>query len=639
MPTTSSHTYTGEFDITAPGTTVIKAYACGNGYAPGSVVTKNVSVPQAAAPAADIASGSLTSAKNVTLSTNTTGAEIYYTLDGSTPTINGTKYTGPIKISETTVLKAIAVASGCAASTQSSFDYTFDRVFTMGRDNYSFVNERLSFGYPAGYRISPSVFADVLGMGRGLQVWRANSLWQGSCYGLSATAALFYDGTLKLERYTDAPNVYSLSGWEHYSDFITLIERYQVVQYNMDLIVQRTGEDGNLRFNKKSGIRDSEKNDFTGIINALKGDVSEPVVLIVSNNSGGHAVLPYRVEEIKTGEEYDVYVYDSKTPQDENCILKLYNNDFTYGNYTKLSFNTISGIKAAMGKQSGNDDFMSIVVSPKGEDIKIYDGNDNEIDYEQFRTDHTDTSIVYENFEEYALPTGNYAIKYSGESGVPFSVSVLAYGDYKSAEMTATGNNDEIDVIDYAGSKRFMLQMLSDSTTHLEVYLYNDICGGKKLETTSKKLSVTENSTDWIAQTANNATVYCNGKSLGNVISKTEAAYGDNDGEGIVIEKNSLAIYSATKKNISGDCSLYIYNYTGDLTGGKLTAGIYTKDGKMLLYTIYDEEVLLVPGENYINLGSLNYGVGTENHTIKFFLWDSYEKMSPLSDELCFEIN
>ena len=53
------------------------------------------------------------------------GAEIHYTLDGSIPTAESALYESPITLSETTVVKAIAVKDGVSSSVTS-------RTYTKG---------------------------------------------------------------------------------------------------------------------------------------------------------------------------------------------------------------------------------------------------------------------------------------------------------------------------------------------------------------------------------------------------------------------------------------------------------------------------------------------------------------------------
>ena len=74
--------------------------------------------------------GSYTENQNVTLSTSTEGADIYYTTDGSTPDkANGTKYTGAISVTGTegqvvtTTIKAVAVKDGMQDSEVQIFEY------------------------------------------------------------------------------------------------------------------------------------------------------------------------------------------------------------------------------------------------------------------------------------------------------------------------------------------------------------------------------------------------------------------------------------------------------------------------------------------------------------------------------------
>jgi hypothetical protein len=60
-------------------------------------------------PTASINSGSFTECQIVTLATNSITNKIYYTIDGTTPTITSNLYSTPVKISSSSTLKAMAV--------------------------------------------------------------------------------------------------------------------------------------------------------------------------------------------------------------------------------------------------------------------------------------------------------------------------------------------------------------------------------------------------------------------------------------------------------------------------------------------------------------------------------------------------
>ncbi|MBP1924411.1 hypothetical protein J2Z76_000264 [Sedimentibacter acidaminivorans] len=74
-------------------------------------VTKQVDMPTA-----NPSGGNFRGTVQVTLASSTTGAAIYYTLDGSVPTSDKDIYITPITISETTTLKAIATTAGAIDS-------------------------------------------------------------------------------------------------------------------------------------------------------------------------------------------------------------------------------------------------------------------------------------------------------------------------------------------------------------------------------------------------------------------------------------------------------------------------------------------------------------------------------------------
>src|SRR5262245_9691836 len=80
-----------------------------------------------AAPSFNPGGGSYSSAQSVAITTSTSGASIRYTTNGSTPTsTSGALYSGPVSISVTTTLKAIAYKSGMTDSSVTTATYTIN---------------------------------------------------------------------------------------------------------------------------------------------------------------------------------------------------------------------------------------------------------------------------------------------------------------------------------------------------------------------------------------------------------------------------------------------------------------------------------------------------------------------------------
>jgi hypothetical protein len=122
-PTTSSFFYTAP--ITVNSTETIKAMAVASGYANSPVAAATYTiVTTVATPAFAPVAGTYTTAQTVTLSDATAAASIYYTTNGTTPTTSSTVYSGPITVSTTETLKAIAVATGLTNSAVATAAYT-----------------------------------------------------------------------------------------------------------------------------------------------------------------------------------------------------------------------------------------------------------------------------------------------------------------------------------------------------------------------------------------------------------------------------------------------------------------------------------------------------------------------------------
>jgi hypothetical protein len=88
--------------------------------------------PVAATPSFSPAPGAYTGTQPVTLSDATSGALIYYTNNGTTPTINSAQYVSgtPIPVSVSETIEAIAVASGYTTSAVASGSYTISASVT-----------------------------------------------------------------------------------------------------------------------------------------------------------------------------------------------------------------------------------------------------------------------------------------------------------------------------------------------------------------------------------------------------------------------------------------------------------------------------------------------------------------------------
>ena len=80
--------------------------------------------PRLAVPVYAPAAGTYAAAQSVSISANS-GSSIYYTLDGTLPTLSSAVYTGPIVVSATTTINAIAVQKGNLTSPAGTATYTF----------------------------------------------------------------------------------------------------------------------------------------------------------------------------------------------------------------------------------------------------------------------------------------------------------------------------------------------------------------------------------------------------------------------------------------------------------------------------------------------------------------------------------
>lgn len=120
IPTNKSKKYTGTFTVSK--NTVVKAIAI-NGKVKSNVATWTYNV-KAGTPFSNKVSGYYKDMLTIKLSTNTSGATIYYTTDGTKPSVYSLRYTGEIKIYNTTEIKAVAIKDGMVSSDIFSCNYS-----------------------------------------------------------------------------------------------------------------------------------------------------------------------------------------------------------------------------------------------------------------------------------------------------------------------------------------------------------------------------------------------------------------------------------------------------------------------------------------------------------------------------------
>jgi hypothetical protein len=134
-PTCSSLLNIATGASTPAGTYPITAAATGGGVTRTTSFALMVNTDSTSPPSSDSTStvatptitpngGSFTDPVSVTLQTTTSGALIYYTTNGSTPTQSSTLYTGAFTLTSSAIVNAIAFKSGSNPSAQASADFT-----------------------------------------------------------------------------------------------------------------------------------------------------------------------------------------------------------------------------------------------------------------------------------------------------------------------------------------------------------------------------------------------------------------------------------------------------------------------------------------------------------------------------------
>lgn len=186
---------------------------------PGEANSASTAAGYCAAPVYSHSGGYVTEAFQLTLSTATPGAQIYYTTDGSSPTTSSTLYEGPILVDDSMTVRAAAFCDGMLQSDSVAATYLFEEphslkviCISIDEDDLSYVSasenrrdkrERecyieiyepdgtLGTAFPAGLRIG--------GNSTRLYPQRTFSVYLRGGYGRSSFVYPLFDGLDKQE--------------------------------------------------------------------------------------------------------------------------------------------------------------------------------------------------------------------------------------------------------------------------------------------------------------------------------------------------------------------------------------------------------------------------------------------------------
>lgn len=152
-PTASSTLYNGA--ITVGTSETITAIAIATGYTNSPIVSSAyaITLPPAATPTFSSATGTYTAVQSVTISDSTPGASIYFTTDGTTPTINSTRYTTPVTVATSGTLNAIAIANGYSVSAIGTAIYTIN----LPAPSFTLASTGGTITVPAGGKASATI--------------------------------------------------------------------------------------------------------------------------------------------------------------------------------------------------------------------------------------------------------------------------------------------------------------------------------------------------------------------------------------------------------------------------------------------------------------------------------------------------
>ena len=204
-PTTDSAVYSSSLSISK--TTTLQAIAVCRGGSSSAVSSATYTMSSVATPILSLPTGTYVSSIQVTIGDPTSGATVYYTTNGATPTTSSPIYEGPLTFSNsssptaTVTLKAIAALPGSAVSSPATASYTILPASAPQSSGSSFFGmdvNGLTYGTPW-----PVVPVGVL------RLWDSNTPWNMLNPSSGTYSWTYLDENIKLAQENNAQIIYT----------------------------------------------------------------------------------------------------------------------------------------------------------------------------------------------------------------------------------------------------------------------------------------------------------------------------------------------------------------------------------------------------------------------------------------------
>lgn len=589
-PCSASTLYSQPFTIDDAGIYTIKAIAYSDGNTYGNITEENIVLEKSEAP-------SITE-KNGHIEVSGSG-NIYYTKDFTIPTVSDYLYETSIPTSDLAGITARCIELGKAGSDTVRYitDLSMDKEYNIASDSYNFANYYASFGYKkpfiSPYTIPKETYQSVFGITKGQAIFDndIDKTWGGSCFGMSATSAMFYKGYLDESDYT-TDCVHDIETPKSSQHAITkLIEQFQIIQYSDEV------------WSEQNTTRDMS--DVIERVKVFEETGQNPIVLILSGttNSGEvvkHAVMPYHIETISDN-EYHMYIYDCDYPydaeNDDEIYIDIVGGAFKYGNYTIMKYNDLDTLLIGLNDvalfSDENTDKMLIAVNSN--DVTILNSSNipvtqlaNAVSYSKFDSNGNMNGVIWN------IPVDDYTIINNDTSLSLLGITIADDNCYYSVTSQDTSADINVGISDV--TDKLCVEIISDNENAVNISTLN--IGNKE-----NSIAITSNYAKFgycndkaVMVNSNAGVLQANGENinLSNASEFYENIFGDGDNITMVSKKANNTIRhncemtiaerpQFANNRISGTLKLNIQNNGSVSEQGTLRIALYDSDNGRLV--------------------------------------------------------